>query len=84
MFQIRPAASADITSVDALLARSYPRLLKHDYAPSVLVLALPKISRAQPAIVTCGTYYLVEDLHGRLLGAGEASTVGAARLPKSK
>jgi len=70
MFQIRPATSADITSVDALLARSYPRLLKPDYAPSLLVMALPKISRAQPALVTCGTYYLVEDQHGALLGAG--------------
>ncbi|WP_296420949.1 GNAT family N-acetyltransferase [Pseudooctadecabacter sp.] len=70
MFHIRPATPADITSVDALLARSFPRLLQGDYAPSMLVLALPKISRAQPDLVSCGTYYLVHDSAGTLMGAG--------------
>jgi hypothetical protein len=51
------------------LARAYPRLLKADYPPSALVLALPLISRAQPQLVTCGTYYLVQD-GDDLLGAG--------------
>lgn len=32
-------------------------------------MALPKISRAQPEMVTCGTYYVVEE-DGVLLGAG--------------
>jgi len=69
MFTLRTAAKQDIAAVDALLARSYPRLLKEDYAPSTLVMCLPLISRAQPKLVTCGTYYLVED-EGALLGAG--------------
>ncbi len=69
MFKIRTATQPDTAAVDALLARAYPRLLKNDYAPSTLVLALPKISKAQPNLVACGTYYLVEEA-GVLLGAG--------------
>lgn len=69
MFTLRIATRKDITAVDMLLSRAYPRLLKADYAPSVLVMALPKISRAQPDLVTSGTYYLIEE-DGVLLGAG--------------
>ena len=63
------AGKADIAAVDALLARAYPRLLKADYPPSVLVTALPRISRAQPGLVTCGSYYVVEEA-GYIIGAG--------------
>ncbi|SLN22866.1 GNAT family N-acetyltransferase [Pseudooctadecabacter jejudonensis] len=69
MFTIRPTTSKDIGQVDTLLARSYPRLLKGDYPASILVMALPLISRAQPDLITSGTYYGVEHA-GRLLGAG--------------
>ena len=44
----RIAGSGDLAGVDALLARAYPRLLKPDYPASVLVMALPIISRARP------------------------------------
>ena len=70
MFTIRPTTSDDLASVDALLARAYPRLLKPDYPPSVLVTALPIIARANPALLGCGTYYLVLSAEGDLLGAG--------------
>ncbi|WP_415919949.1 GNAT family N-acetyltransferase [Tateyamaria sp. SN6-1] len=59
----------DLAAVDALLARSYPKLLKADYPPSVLVTALQVIARAQPKLVSCGTYYVVEDEAG-VLGVG--------------
>ncbi|MGG7645514.1 GNAT family N-acetyltransferase [Rhodovulum sp. YNF3179] len=67
---LRPASPADIARIDVLLARSYPKLLKADYPPSVLVTALPLISRASPSLVASGRYYLAEDAEGRLLGAG--------------
>ena len=67
---IRTSAADDVAAVDALLRRSYPVLLKADYPPSVMVTAVPLISRAQPALVTCGTYYIAEDSSGRCLGAG--------------
>ena len=58
---LRVATPADLAAVDALLARSYPRLLAADYPPSVLVTALPLISRARPELLASGTYYVVED-----------------------
>ncbi len=68
-FIVRASVKADLPAVDALLARSYPRLLKADYPPSVLVTALPIISRARPELIGCGTYYVVEE-EGQILGAG--------------
>ncbi|NCO85594.1 MAG: GNAT family N-acetyltransferase [Rhodobacterales bacterium] len=75
MFHVRTATWADIAAIDALLARAYPRLLRPDYPPSVLVTALPRISRAQPRLVTSGTYFVVEaqeeeEEGGAILGAG--------------
>jgi len=67
---IRPAGAEDTAQIDALLARSYPRLLKADYLPSVLVLAVPILSRAQPALIRSGTYYVAETAEGAILGAG--------------
>ncbi|WP_372574248.1 GNAT family N-acetyltransferase [Ruegeria jejuensis] len=69
MIRVRPAERSDMAAVDALLARSYPRLLKPDYPPSVLVTALPLISRAQPALFGCGTYYVAEE-EDLIRGAG--------------
>ena len=66
---IRATGRSDIAAVDALLAASYPILLKTDYPPSVLVTALPLISRAQPRLLTSGTYYVAER-DGQVLGAG--------------
>ena len=66
---IRPSTKDDLAAVDALLARTYPKLLKADYPPSVLVPALPIISRARPELFVCGTYYVAED-DGAILGAG--------------
>jgi N-acetylglutamate synthase-like GNAT family acetyltransferase len=67
---IRPTTAHDLPAVDALLAASYPALLKRDYAPSVLVMALPLISRANPALLRSGTYFIAEDSAGAALAAG--------------
>ena len=72
-FTIRTTTRADLAAVDALLARSYPKLLKRDYAPSVLVLALPLISRAQPRLLASGTYFLAET-EDRVVGVGGWTT----------
>ncbi|MFT4620207.1 MAG: GNAT superfamily N-acetyltransferase [Dinoroseobacter sp.] len=66
---IRPTTHADIAAVDLLLATSYPALLKADYPPSVLVTALPIISRARPELLVCGTYYAALRA-GKIVGAG--------------
>ena len=67
---VEVADASEFAEVDALLARAYPRLLKPDYPPSVFVTAVPVISRAQPELVTCGTYFVARDDSGRILGAG--------------
>ena len=72
---IRTASLGDLTAVDAVFARAYPALLKLDYPPSVLVTALPLISRAQPRLLASGTFYLAE-INDTIVGAGGWS-VGA-------
>ena len=67
---IRRATPADLSEVDALLAYSYPKLLAADYAPSVLVLALPIISRARPELLASGSYFVAVNGTGRMVGAG--------------
>jgi GNAT superfamily N-acetyltransferase len=67
---IRPAAEGDLARIDALLQASYRALLKADYPPSVLVTALPLISRADPALLRSGRYVLAEDGDGRVLAVG--------------
>ena len=66
---LRPARPADIAAIDTLLARSYPRLLRADYPASVLVTALPRIVRAQPALIASGTYFVIEE-DGAIRAAG--------------
>jgi GNAT superfamily N-acetyltransferase len=72
---LRSATKDDLAAVDRLLAESYPRLLAPDYAPSVLVTALPLISRAQPGLVTSGRYFLA--LEGEQLLAAGGWSMGA-------
>lgn len=69
-YQIRLARPDDLAALDQLFGRSYPRLLKADYPPSVLVTALPLISRAQPALLASGTFRVAEWEDGRLVAAG--------------
>ncbi len=66
---IRPSTIADLTAIDTLLQSTYPRLLRADYPPSVLVTALPAMIRAQPRLLKCGTYYVAEE-DGVIRGAG--------------
>lgn len=73
---LRPTTQADLPRIDALLQASYPTLLKADYPASVLVTALPLISRANPALLRSGRYYLIEDADGRALAAGGWSEGG--------
>ncbi len=64
----RTAVPSDLAALDALYARAYPRLLRPDYPPSVLVTALPLIARAQPRLLASGTFHVAE-LGGVLVGA---------------
>jgi len=72
---LRRARPSDLGAVERLLKRSYPRLLKADYPPSVMVTALPLIVRARPELLASGRYFLAEAEDGTLLGAGGWSAV---------
>lgn len=67
---VRRARASDLAEIDALLGRSYPSLLKDHYPPSVLVTAIPLLSRAQPRLLASGTYFVVLDGTARVVGAG--------------
>ena len=73
---LRVARPSDLAAVDALLARSYPALVKADYPPSVVVTAFPIMSRANPALLASGTYHVAEGPEGDILGAGGWTRTG--------
>ncbi|MEM9429970.1 MAG: GNAT family N-acetyltransferase [Pseudomonadota bacterium] len=70
VYTVRHSEARDIAQIDALLRRSFSRLLKADYPPSVMVTAVPLISRAQPSLIKSGTYYVAEDEDGAIVGVG--------------
>ena len=81
---LRAARISDLAAVDGLLSRSYVRLLAPDYSSSVMVLALPIISRARPELLTSGRYYLAFAESGGLVGAGgwSMATPGPSDQPE--
>ncbi len=67
---LRRAQRDDIGALDRLFQRSYARLLAPDYPPSVLIVAVPVMARAQHDLVASGLFYVAEDEEGQVLGAG--------------
>lgn len=67
---LRLARPEDIAAVDRLLGRSYPRLLRADYAPSIMVSVVPMIARARQELLSSRRYFVVEGRLGHLVGAG--------------
>jgi GNAT superfamily N-acetyltransferase len=72
---IRQAMRGDLAELDALYARAYPAILKRDYAPSVLVTALPLLARAQPRLIASGSFH-VALMDGRIVGGAGWSWSG--------
>ena len=70
LLTVRVARPDDLSDLDRLFGASYPALLKADYQPSVLVTAVPLISKANPRLLASGTYFVVTDRGGALVGAG--------------
>lgn len=69
-FVVRLSHAGDLPQVDALLMRAYPILLKPDYPASVLVTAIPRMARANPSLLSSGSYYVAEDRDGLIIGCG--------------
>ena len=56
--KVRPATPDDAATVSAILAASYPALMRGAYDQALLVRALPLITRANPHLLASGTYYI--------------------------
>jgi GNAT superfamily N-acetyltransferase len=69
-FMIRRSTSADEAAVSELLELSYSQFLQNHYEPTIFAKVLPIISRANPSLLTSGTYYLAEARDGSIIGAG--------------
>jgi N-acetylglutamate synthase-like GNAT family acetyltransferase len=67
---IRIARPADSDAVGALLSASYSILLAAGYDSVALGRALPFLTRANPTLLACGTYYIAESKLGSLVGCG--------------
>ena len=78
--KFRLATARDLSAVDLLFARSFPRLLAADYPPSLMVMAVPQLARAQPDLLGSGRYHLALAADGRVLAAGGWSWAGGRGL----
>lgn len=57
---VRAAGPADAAAVSEVLQSSYPALLGTAYDRTLLARILPAMTRANPALLRSGTYYLAE------------------------
>jgi N-acetylglutamate synthase-like GNAT family acetyltransferase len=69
-FTVRRATPEDESGVSELLLASYPGLMRTVYDQAILEAALPLITRANPALLSAGTYYLAVDENGFAVGCG--------------
>ncbi len=67
--EIRQSNAGDGLQVEALLGRSYPVTMAGAYDESILSVALPLMTKAQPDLLTSGTFFVVEDA-GLVVGCG--------------
>lgn len=69
-FALRVAAPEDAARVTALLEACYPLLMADGYEEAHLAVALPLMTRANPALLSSGTYYVAEAANGQVVGCG--------------
>ena len=69
---MRTASLEDAEAVSALLQASYPSLMALGYEPVLFARALPLLTKANPALLSSGTWYVVElsGADGTLVGCG--------------
>jgi N-acetylglutamate synthase-like GNAT family acetyltransferase len=70
LMQVRTATIEDENRISAILAASYPSLMREAYPDDLLDRALPRITTANPALLASGTYYLAEAEDGTAAGCG--------------
>jgi len=68
--RLRVATLEDADAVASVLGPSYTQLMVTAYPPDLLARTLPSITRANPALLSSGRYYLVEAETGEPAGCG--------------
>jgi GNAT superfamily N-acetyltransferase len=68
--RLRVATLEDAEAVESVLGPSYRLLMAQAYPPELLDRTLPAITRANPALLSSGRYYLVEAATGEPAGCG--------------
>lgn len=66
----RIATPDDEIAVSELLLASYPALMAREYDARQLAAALPRMVRANPLLLTSGTFYVVEGPNSSVIGCG--------------
>ncbi len=69
-YQIRVAKPSDEAGVTDFLQLSYPVLMGSSYEETLLAVALPLMTRANPGLLESGTYYVAVGEGGRIVGSG--------------
>ena len=69
-YDVRVANRNDESSVSAVLAASYPALMAAAYSPEFLASAVPLMTKAQPHLLTSGTYYVAYAMDDHIVGCG--------------
>jgi len=69
-YEVRVASPNDAAAVDRLVQASYPKLMAASYDQESLAPALTLMTKANPSLLTSGTYYVAEVSPGFLVGCG--------------
>ena len=69
-YSVRATTLNDTLSVTALLGNSYPALMESYYQEPALSAALSIICKANPSLLSSGTYYLAETQDSLVVGCG--------------
>jgi len=69
-YAVRLATPTDEAAVSALLRASYPILMRSAYDEIVLGPALELMTKANPALLASGTFYVAESIDGVIVGCG--------------
>lgn len=67
---IRKSNLEDLENTNSLLAACYPALMKDAYSTEILSAAIPIISKAQPQLLSSGTYFVAQSPKGDIIGCG--------------
>lgn len=64
------AGPGDAAQVSALLDRSYPTIWAGHYEPALIAAVRPFVTRANPALLASGTYFVAMAEEGKAVGCG--------------